>query len=387
MKIAAVIAEFNPFHNGHKFLADCAVQNDITHKIAVLSGDFVQRGDVAVFSKFDRCSAALENGFDLVVELPVCYAVSTAQRFSEGGVKIAEYLGADYLLFGSENGNIEQLTEIAQNLSSPRLDAEISKNLKSGLTYAAARQNAYFKLFGETNSLRTPNDILAIEYISAILKNGYRIKPITVPRAFVEHDSETPKNGFASASMIRNLIKKDEIEKIAELIPDNLIPQYSELIENGHYADVKNIEKAVILKIRSMTAEELKNIPDVGEGLENRIKKAADSSVTLEELYSKIKTKRYTESRIRRIVLSAFLGIDESLIERPMPYLRVLGFNGKGLEILKCADSPVPIITKPSEIKNDPLFKTEMFATDSFNLSLKNPKPSGEDLTAFLIRK
>ena len=385
MKSAAIISEFNPFHNGHKYLIDCAKNNGAEIVIAIMSGNFVQRGETAVFSKFERATAALKNGIDLVVELPISFAMSGAQNFAFGGVNLANSLGAEMLVFGSESGNTKALKQTAERLKSDELNNVIKQYLKTGITYASAREKAFDDIYGESEVLNNPNDILGIEYITQIIENKYKIEPIAISRSGVLHDSDKPQGNFASASKIRECIKKND-NGFSKYVPNNLKDQYEELIKKGLYSDITALEKSILLKLRSLSAEQLRNIPDVSEGLENKIISAAKQSVTLKELYENIKSKRYTLARIKRIVLLAFLGITNEFYKQPIPYARVLGTTEKGIEFIKNGEFKIPVVLRAKELANNKLFLLETQATDTFNLSRHSPVCSGEDLTHKIIK-
>lgn len=382
MKTGAIISEFNPFHNGHKFLIKECENHGITHKVAIMSGSFVQRGDLALFSKFERTKTALNNGIDLVVELPVSYALSTAQNFAFGGVEIAHSLNVNTLAFGSECGNIDLIKFTANSLLSENFNSSVKQYLNKGLTFAKARQLAFENTFDKNNSLNFPNDILATEYVMQIIKNGYNILPLAIKRKSVEHDSNITCENYASASFIRAKIENGNFTKIKPFIPTEEYEHYLNLPT----ANIKHLENAILIKLKSSTADYLKTVPDINEGLENKIITAANNSVTLEQLYGNIKSKRYTLTRIKRAVLSAFLGIDKQYFKAPVPYIRVLGFNKKGLEIIKNANADIPIVLRSAELKTNPLFKKEMFATDCFNLCLEKPKAANQDLTEGVIK-
>lgn len=385
MKATAIISEFNPFHNGHKYLIDRVGKTDSEVVIAIMSGDFTQRGETACFSKFARTEAALKNGVDMVVELPVNYALSGAQNFALGGVSLANSLKVETLAFGSECGDCDKLKAVAENLKNEKLNQKIKQLLKSGITYAAAREQAYRTLFGESDVLSAPNDILAIEYIREILDNNFKIKPIAIKRKAVEHDGDKTDDVFASASYIRNSIKNDGTEFL-KYIPENLKQDYLKLIKNGEISDISALEKSILIKLRSLSPSDLLSVPDVSEGLENRILQSANQSVTLNEFYEKVKSKRYTLARIRRIILSAFLGIDNSFYKKSVPYIRVLGANDKGIEYIKSTEFNIPIVLRTASLKDNELFKNEVRATDTFNLSLLTPKAAGEDFTRGILK-
>lgn len=387
MKISAVISEFNPFHKGHKYLIDKIKNNGATHIVAVMSGNFVQRGESAVFSKWDRAKTALINGVDLVVENPLVYATASAQRFSYGGVNVIKGLGCvNELAFGSECGDIEKLTKVAECILSDQYNEPLQKYLKSGISFPQARQLAIGEMFTEeyADILSRPNNILACEYISESKKANLDIDFYTVSRIGTEHDSLTENNGFYSASNLRKILKDNEKsdDEIFESVRDNC-----------KVYDFTKLETSILVKLRSFTQNDFLKLPDVSEGMENRLYNAAQKALTLEDFYSLVKTKRYTHSRIRRICLSSLLDISKHDVERPVPYVRVLGFNEKGKDILRLArdSAELPIIMKYSDIKDldenaKRVFEIESKATDIFELATDKKNICGTEKTANIIK-
>lgn len=388
MKITAIISEFNPFHKGHKYLIDKARENGSTHIIAVMSGNFVQRGEGAVFSKWDRTETALENGVDLVLENPLIFATASAQRFAYGGVGVINGLGCvDEIAFGSESGDIGKITEVAEIIAENEFAEEIQKYLSDGISFPKAREKAIGEKYGEEYAeiLSRPNNILACEYISECRKAKMDIDFFTVPRIGAEHDAEKEKNGFYSASHLRellnnSLVSEDEIFEGAR--------------KNCKVFDFTKLELPMLVKLRSFTENDFKNLPDVSEGMENRLYSAAQKAVSLSEFYELVKTKRYTHSRIRRICLCAFLGITKDDVSADVPYIRVIGFNDKGREILKTAKdtASLPIVMKYSDIKNldrnaQRVFDIESKATDIFALCGEEILPCGLEKTENIIIK
>ncbi len=388
MKISAVISEFNPFHSGHKYLIDKIRENGATHIVAVMSGNFVQRGECAVFSKWDRAETALQNGVDLVVENPLIYATASAQRFASGGVNVIKGLGCvNELSFGSECGDINVLSKVADLISKDEYNDVLQVFLKQGLSFPQARERAisekYGKKYGEI--LSKPNNILACEYISECKKAGLNLDYFTVSRAGVEHDSTEENNGFYSASHLRKLLQNNE--KSNDSIFENTRK------ERKVY-DFTKLETATLVKLRSFTQDDFLKLPDVSEGMENRMYNAVQNSVTLDEIISSVKTKRYTHSRIRRICLSALLDVTKKDVEMPVPYVRVLGFNENGKDILRLAreSAVLPVVMKYSDIKNldensEKVFEIESKATDIFQLATDEKGFCGREKTANIIRK
>jgi predicted nucleotidyltransferase len=347
-----IICEFNPFHKGHKYLIDSVKKNGDA-VICAMSGNFVQRGDFAIDDKFSRAKTAIENGADLVIEIPTVCSTLSAQGFARAGVDILEKTGiCDSIAFGAECEDINELKRICREIVIR--DNEIKSELRKGISYPQARQNVI-----NSPILDSPNNILAIEYLSYT-----KLNPIPIKRIGKGHDTDDEEY---SASEIRKNMSLDKI------------------------SSMKNCESAILYKLRNMSAEDFKQIDDVSEGLENRIVDAVRSSSSLEEIYDKIKTKRYTHSRIRRIILRAYLSIDSDVSKSPQ-YLHILGFNQKGRELLaqmkKVAN--LPIISKYSDIYNQDelikeLYEQECRLTDIHALGYNPPRPCGTEQTSKII--
>lgn len=308
-----------------------------------MSGNFTQRGDTALVDKWTRAEMALKAGIDLVIELPTLYATSSAENFAEGAVKILNSLGiVDYISFGSELGDLAPLNEIAQILyKEPKeFSSLITRQLKSGLSYPKARELAISMYFGSskkyTEILENPNNILGIEYLKALKKFKSPIKPLTFKREYSDYNSKTIKNGLASSTAIRAMIEQKK--NIHYVVPYETYELMDEKIELGEIVpNLAVFEKQILYNLRKMTVQEIANLPDVSEGLEFRIKEAANISNSLETLIFNIKTKRYTQTRIQRILVHALLGInvkDFNMSKRVNPYIRVLAFNKHGKRII-----------------------------------------------------
>lgn len=351
-KIGAIICELNPFHNGHKYLIDCARDIGITHLIAIMSGNFVQRGEPAIVSSQTRTEIALSCGFDLVIELPSIWSMSTAEKFAYSGVYIAESLRCvDSLIFGSESNNLSFLDKISDLVLSYLFSKTMKPYLKSGLTFAKARELAINSILGEQYSriVKNPNDILAIEYLKALKILKSSIQPLSFKRLGT-HNSNAPVSRFASSSYIRHCIT-DNNNEWSKYVPTECYKAVSEQIANKQSPiTTQPLERAILYKLKTMHRQDFLCLPDVGEGLENRIFNASLQARSFSELISLIKTKRYTESRIRRIIMCAFLGISKSDQSENIPYAKVLGANNKGFEILKNLPS-IPIITRHADCK------------------------------------
>lgn len=389
MLSAGIICEYNPMHSGHAELIRQTRCAGATHVAAVLCGNFVQRGEPAILSKWARARQAMTAGIDLVVELPLPWAVSGAEKFALGGVSLLNAIGTDWLCFGSECGAAEPLERAARVLLQPELGEAVRAELHAGITFARARQKAVGALAGkETEALlREPNNILGIEYLKAAMCLGATMQSFTVARTGAAHDADGGAHEFASASQIRRLIREGS-DYTRCMTPACAEIVRKEIAAGSAPAGFAPVERAVLAKLRTMTRAEIALLPDVSEGLENRIYAAVRQAGTLEELYAAAKSKRYTHARIRRIVLSAFLGLRASMAEGLPPYVRVLALNENGRELLRRAKkrSKIPVITNSSDIlsldkqaKN--MLELECGATDLYALCMPRPGPCGLDRT------
>ena len=385
MAKVGIVAEFNPLHSGHEYLINEAKK--LGEVVCAVSGNFVQRGDCAIVSKEIRAKSALMAGADLVCEIPVLWSMSTAQNFALGGVSALASLGCDTLLFGSEAGDVESLIKICDILESNEFSDLLSKYLENGTTFALSRQKACEELGGEKGILDKPNNNLGIEYILASRRLGLDFKFKTVKRLGANHDS-TEIDTFVSASLLREKLLSGDREFCSLYMSDGIL----ELYKNENIADITRLERGILAVLRTKTPDDLKKLPDLSEGVENKLFSAIKTATSLENLYNGIKVKRYTMSRVRRLVLSAFLGFDDEFFMKPLPYVRVLGRNKTGEKIVKSAKktSTVPIIMRVGEINKLPdcakkVFETEVVATDLYNLSLANPQVSGKEYTFKLL--
>lgn len=373
MKVAGIIAEYNPFHNGHALLAQMAREAGATHVIAVMSGNFVQRGEPALMHHSVRTRAALECGVDLVLQLPSAYAVSSAQSFARAGAEIFDGTGCvDWLVFGSECGDTRKITETARLIYSDEIRPLISAELEKGITFAAARENALRKInSGYADIIKSPNNILGVEYAAALGRLGSRIKPVTFARVGAEHDSKEASGSIASASLIREAIKSGA--DFADFVPEKA----AELYSAAAIADIKLLENAILYKMKTTTAQALSFAPDVSEGIENRIVTAAKEAENLEGLYILSKTKRYTHARIRRIIMNHFLCVTAADLALSVPYIRVTGFNERGAELVRMfkKTAKLPVVTKASDIPQaggnaQRIFSLECTAGEIFSLCM-----------------
>lgn len=392
MKVIGIVGEYNPFHKGHAYHAalsrkaseeDCAL-------VCVMSGDFVQRGSAAMYSKFARAEAAVKSGIDLVIELPTPWALSSAEGFARGAVGVLGALGvADEISFGSESGDAEALTRAAKLLLSDAADENIRKALSSneGISFAAARQKAVEGMDPAlAQLLSSPNNILGIEYIKAVIVQGLDIAPFSIKREGAGHDTAEdvlPR----SASMIRSIAEGGG--SISDDIPYTALTVYERENAAGRGPVFSNsLDIALVSRLRCLTASDFAMAPDCGEGLNDRIAAAVRKETSIDSIAMAAKSKRYALSRIRRILLCAALGIDKNAAMGIPPYARVLAANEKGCAVLKEAKkkSSIPIITKSASVKDldDKSVKLFELCSDAHDLYVlgferESERKGGED--------
>ncbi len=405
-RVLGIVAEYNPFHNGHKFhLEQSKKEANADYTIAVIGGNFTQRGDASLVNKWAKAEMALQAGIDLVLELPVVYATSSAENFAEGAIRLLENLKiVDSVSFGSEIGELEILDSIADvlNKEPKEFSAILQKELKNGDSFPKARENAIIKYFKNSDNysaiLSEPNNILAIEYLKALRKYKSSIDPITIKRENSDPNTNRIKNGFASSSEIRRLIYNKE--NVKTLIPKTTFNILKTSIKNGELiTGIEDFEQAIIYNLRTMTLEQIANIPDVSEGLENKIKKAVNENSYLENIIDEIKSKRYTETRVRRILLHSLLGISKKDVEvskRTIPYARVLGFNAQGKKMISAISKKNPklniiisvknFVDKSSNKNHLNMLSTDVLATNVYTLAYRENSPANLDFTEKVIK-
>ena len=364
MKIAGIVAEYNPFHNGHEahIEATRAAVGADTGIICCMSGDFVQRGEAAQWSKFVRAECAVKCGADLVFELPVQWSLSSAEGFARGAVGLLDSLGVvDCLSFGAESAGVEPLERAAEALLDPAVDAAIREELASGESYAAARQRALARFIGEdARVIETPNNILAVEYIKAIYEVRSRMRPLATERRGAGHDR--PASGrIRSASEIRMMTEAGK--PIAPYMPraaDQVLEREREQGRGPVF--MSRLETSILSRLRMLPASDYAALPDASEGLENRLM-AAMEEPTLDGVLAAAKSKRYALARLRRMCMCAALGIKAGMNEGTPPYARLLAASARGRELLRLIDgrSSVPVITKSASGRKLPRDARECF--------------------------
>lgn len=388
--VAGIVAEYNPFHNGHLHQIETTRQAGATHIVAVMSGNFVQRGGCACAQKFVRANAAVACGVDLVLELPVAYAMATAERFSYGALSILGKLGCvDVLSFGSECGEVELLIKAAHAVLSPYCSEYTKTLLAQGITYARARQKSVEKLYGMevANVLSSPNNTLAVEYLRQIILQNLKIVPYAVVRKGAEHDSTAPMGQIASASLLRNLLDLESVESLSPFVPSAAMNIYRSAATNGLLPfGTHSLNTAVLSSLRTMNESDFADLPDISEGLDHRVFNAVRRAVSFDELLAEVKTKRYPLARIRRLIWNAYLRTPAHMFQTPPPYARVLAFNKKGKELLSEIVHAGAIPVSHSLAKLEQINPTcaeyaqlESKATDLFVLGLPTIQPCGSE--------
>lgn len=389
MKVTGIVVEYNPLHNGHIYHINKTRQlTGCDYIVAVMSGNFVQRGEPSLVNKWAKTEMALKSGIDLVVELPFIYSTSSAEGFAFGAVSTLDSLGfIDNICFGSETENFKLLEYVAQTLANEPNEYKtlLRGYLKEGISYPSARQNAlihYYNMKGSTfckdeeliEILGSSNNILSLEYLKSIYRLSSKISAFSIKRTHNSYNQSSLTGSISSATSIRKNINNDDI---IHTLPDYVYTILQREKKSGRCpVTLSNFSDLILYKLRDSDLNFIKNLPDVGEGLENKIKKGAESSNDIYELIDNIKNKRYTSTRIQRILLYSLLGLAKEIktsIKSPVKYIRVLGFNENGRMLLRLANksATVPIITNPS-YKDSEMLKYDIHSTDIYVLGYEN---------------
>lgn len=332
MRTVAVICEYNPFHNGHKYCIEQArLRSGADAVICIMSGSFVQRGECAVLPRLTRARHAIQSGADVVIELPACSSFFNAEQFAQAGIKVADYLNVDCLAFGSESDNLQSIEKIADVLSREpdEYKTALKNGLDEGLPFPGAREKALKTLLPDMSAFdfSAPNDLLATAYVTAIKRAKSKIAPITVKRADNGHDSDAPTDDMLSSSAIRNFVLNGKADEIKKYVPQYV---YDDLKDLHYKSDIEDM--LLLSRLKTISKNDLSNIYDVNEGLENRISECAKTAKTYKEYLESVKTKRYTLSRLKRISLYALFNVTKDFVKTFMkapPYARILAIGKK----------------------------------------------------------
>lgn len=377
MKNIAIIAEFNPFHNGHQFLIDeIKTKYKPDNIIVVMSGNFVQRGDLSIIDKWRRAEAAIHCGANLVLELPVPYSFQNAQVFAEGALAIISKLDIDHICFGTESDDIEDLAKIAGLLTNESTDFKrlLQSSLKQGVSFPKALSMTLDNDMPE--GLLSPNNILAIEYMKTINKKKYSITACHVKRKGSPYNSELIIDNLSSATAIRKALFNGADADVRNNVPDDSYRLLDDFYkENNGYNSMDRLFDALKYKILSTDPISLRNIYDMGEGLENRILKCVEGAEDLESFIMAIKSKRYTYLRIRRILLNILLNLTKdtfsTLSVDDITFAKVLATDNKGRSFLRASSHKLNFITRKSDFDSLHASSTDNIINDLTHYSTK----------------
>ncbi len=392
MDIIGIICEYNPFHSGHEYQIRQSklLLGQEPAVLCVMSGDFVQRGEAAVFSKYARAEAACRCGADVVIELPLPWSLSSAEGFANGAVTLLADLGAQHLCFGSEAGELAPLEHIARCITEPGFNDKVSERLRSNpaLSYAMARHQLLDELLGEKEAehISKANNILGVEYLKSIYTNGFTIKPTTVSRQGSTHDGVDGEDGKSAMELRRMMTQGQDLSPYIPAAAYDVFDRERRLGRTRREPDA--LDTALLSRLRMFDEEYYASIPDASDGAGQRLCRAATEQCSLNAIVGATRTKRYPISRVRRMIMCAALGIKRDMTAEPPPYARVLAANEKGCALLRELDgkSKVPLLTKPASVRQlseraQKLFALGVSAHDLFVLGYTalEERKGGED--------
>ena len=400
MNITGIITEYNPFHNGHlHHLQQCKKTTKCDGTICIMSGNFMQRGGPAIIDKWKRAEMAIENGVDLVIELPTYYAVSSAEFFAYGAVSILNSLGiVNNLFFGSESGDVKSLTKIAQTLVNEPLEFQeiLKRNMNNGLTFAKARELSLIEFTNDKhieNIISSSNNILGIEYIKAILKLNSQIVPLSLKREGSGYNDKELSNSFSSATSIRETLKgKNDISFIKDAVPEQSFNILQELKTSNYPFTFEESMFQYIKYLITTNCINFNNLSEVKEGIDKKISKEIENSSSLDDLILNVKSKRYTYTKISRILTQIYIGFYKENYSKmdleQYHYARVLAFNKKGREMLSLIkkQSSIPLITKFPKNTENPLLRLDIAATKAYSILNPELKANSDYLISPIIK-
>ncbi len=388
-----IVCEYNPFHNGHLYHIEKTKAAGVDAVVCVMSGNFVQRGECAIIDKWQRARLAVLGGADVVLDLPVPWAMASAENFARGSISLLSSFGIDVLSFGSETENEELLHLCANATEAEKVASLLKEYMSQGLNYPAALCESVGKIFGEDAKriISSPNSTLAAEYIRQLKNSSPECRILPIKRTGTDHDSDSVVENFASASKIRDMINED----FSALVPAFTSEILAENIKNGTVHALKYAERAILSSLRETPKEEYSLYVTDDSGLVSRIYESARTSATLDELYENAKSKNYTHARVRREVLNIYLKIPKDMGKKTPSYIKILAVNERGLQLLSQAkkNSAVPIITKHSDTASlsdfgKKVYQLQCSATDKFALMCQSVRPCGmEQKNSMIIVK
>ena len=394
MRVVGIIAEYNPFHSGHAYhLAQAKARANADYALVIMSGDYVQRGEPAMFPKMLRARWALQNGADLVLALPAVYSLTSAAGFARGALGLLDRTNlVDALCFGSECGDAAALGKILDAQDSPETRAALQKALASGQSFPAAREQALKSVL--PGSQPGPNDILGLEYLRALRELGSHMEPVALPRKGALHDQGDFSGAYASASALRELLFQGKGDALADFMPQDVLGEAVALCRAGQARSLFRLSPALLYALRRLSREELAALGEVREGLEFSLYKACRQAATLEELLSLVKTRRYPMASLKRACLCALLGITgQDLRDAEQGgVLRVLGLRRQALPLLSrlCQEADVPVITRYGDTEllsplQQRFLAMDRFAAETACLATQSPQPAPSDFGQPLI--
>ena len=402
--VLGIVAEYNPFHNGHLYhLNESKKITNADYTVCVMSGNFMQRGDAAIMDKWSRTQMALKSGVDLVIELPLVYSISSAENFAYGSMNILDKLGiVNYVSFGSEVGDLEILNSIAEILCNEPKEyvSLLNHELAKGVSYPKAREKALLMYLNDirkyANVLSNPNNILGIEYLKALKNLKSNLEPITVKRKNADYNSTSVVDGFASSTAIRKFVRKPAT--LSKAVPEETFSIIEDKLKHGQIVNgLVTFEKEIMYKLRTASLESIADLPDVSEGLEHAIKNAANSCNNIMDFISLVKSKRYTQTRIQRILLYALFDITKQDMEnskKGIPYIRILGMTENGKQLLSeiACNKKLNVITSPKKFMDScnnkaikSLFAKDILATNIYTLGYEYESVSNLDYTTPIV--
>lgn len=375
---AGIVCEYNPFHNGHFYhLNKTKALTGADIIICVISGDFVQRGEVALCDKFSRTQMALSAGADIIVMLPFAYSCSGAEIFAYGAVNILNLLSCDYISFGCEDDDLQKLYKTAKILSSEEtaFKDSLKNHLSQGRSYAKSRQLAAEQSFPELNDvLCSPNNILAVEYLKQIIINNYPIKPKSVKRVGAQHNSAKSDSTFASASQIRQMLKENDNSYV------KFMPSFAvDILKDKPINDIENYRNIIYQNLLISAAEKLSSYPDISVSLANKIINNFNDFSSISDFIDKMSDKHHAKARISRSLCHMIAGFDISYSElksRAVPYMRILGFNQNGRKYLNLIKDNINIVSNTYDFYNSSsgfakrIFNYDLTASDLYQLGI-----------------
>lgn len=384
--IAGIVCEYNPFHNGHRYHIEKTRAAGADHIVCVMSGNFVQRGECALIDKWQRAEQAICGGADLVIDLPVPWAMGSAESFARGSISLLCAVGIDVLSFGSEFEDKDLLYRCADASGNSEVAEKLRKYILSGDSYPLALSKSAGEVYGDgvREILSSPNSTLAVEYLKQLRHFSPECDAFPVKRKGAGHDSGTAEGNFASASRIRELLFSEDV---SAFVPDRVSRMLTQNLESGHIHKTENAERAILSALREMGKDEYALYVTDESGLSDRIYEGVRCSGSLAELYEKAKSKNYTHARIRREVMNLYLKIPKEYGKKTPPYIRVLAANDKGLSLLK--NAKLPLITKHSDAVfaddfSKSIYELQCSSTDKFALMSERVRPCAMEQTSAL---